>query len=376
MKITQIRWRKVIHIVLSVLLILACILVTAVFIMNRNGKNMEEIRETLLSPFKGNRQTDIFYYDNGRTGVFAEIDGHFMIASATGIQLFGEDGEEIFFKSGVMDSPAVKSRGEYALAYDVGGTKVFLLDKNGLVYSMLTEEPIISGDVRSDGKFVLCTQESGYFGLATVYTVEGNAIFRWYSGENHLLAAALDDSDDQLAVLTLGQRGSKVTRFRLDQEDPVASVQFDQEVALDMAFREDDVLVVVAADHLYFTNGQGTITGQYDYSGKLLLDYTLLGGSGVAVAYRDYENSMAGTVAVLNTKAEVLGEKTVDGEIAALTMDKKTVAVLFNTQLILYNQKMEEKETFEPDPGCGSVLLRAGEYAIATGDYSAEVFTY
>ena len=376
MREKQRKWKKIIRIVLSGILIAACILATVLFAMTRNGKSMEDIKGSVVSLFKEAAKTETFYYDQGRNGVFADVGGSFLIASTTGVQMFGQDGTELVFKSSVMTNPAVDTCGDYAVAFDIGGTRVYVLSKSELIYSVTTEEKIIDAAVNANGWITLCTQEEGYNGQVTVYNREGTAVYQWFSGENFLLAAALANSNGRMAVLTIGQEASRITVFDLNSEEPRASIDISREVLIDLAFKSGDTLAAISTDHVYFLNVNGEVTAQYDSEGAVLTAYDLGGDGIVTAAYSDYKDSASGRIVTVNLKGEVLGRLDLEESIQSLAVNDRYVAALYGSGLVVYSVKLDEKASNSELTGGRTVLLREGKTAVVAGDYSAEIFDF
>ena len=90
-------------------------------------------------------------YDGGRLSRFAALgDGYLLHVSGTSISVMNGHGNLVYKKEAYMENPVVYSNGEMAVAYDVGGTTLWWMDRNGEV-AKIACNGILSATLNKEG---------------------------------------------------------------------------------------------------------------------------------------------------------------------------------------------------------------------------------
>ena len=76
-----------------------------------------------------------------------------MVLSDTKLQVLARGGEEIWSTSVRMSAPALETGGGRAVAYDVGGTELYVVDEGGEILTLTAPEdaPYFSARLNEDG---------------------------------------------------------------------------------------------------------------------------------------------------------------------------------------------------------------------------------
>ena len=59
-----------------------------------------------------------------------------------------------------MTSPVVRMASEYALVMDVGGKSAIVCNREGLCYQVVTQYPILTGDINENGWITLIGEDA------------------------------------------------------------------------------------------------------------------------------------------------------------------------------------------------------------------------
>ena len=171
-----------------------------------------------------------------------------------------------------MAAPALASGGGRAVAYDVGGTALYVVDASGLLLELTAdeEEPYIAATLNKNGELAVTAQKRGYKGSVKVYgrTLGTAPSFEFKSSKRFVLDGYVLGND--LAVVTLGQENgvfvSSVGLYDLSKsaEEPAASYNISGGLVAAIGEREGR-LVTVFDSVLTCASASGEVQGSYAY---------------------------------------------------------------------------------------------------------------
>ena len=362
--------RPILRLFLS-LLSLVILTVIAVSLIKGGGKLDLSGLKTLVGADRS--AVSAFYFDDGKSGAFADLDGAFAAVGPLGVQVFDNSGNEVAKETVAIKDPTMCSEGGSAAAYDLGGTTLMLLDKSGIKAKITASDSIISASVNADGWCAVCSQESGYKGLVVVYDASGNPVYKWHSGSGYVLSADVTDDNKSLAVLTLTGSGSRVVFFDLDSTDEKASYTQDGELLLEVKFWSDGTLAAIGKDGLYHVDQSGKELSPFDYSGQFLNHYDLDGNDFSVLCVDDYQVGGQGTIETVGKDGKVISS--VDGECTSVSAGGDYVAVLQQDSLTIYDKSLKILKSYQGISGASGVLMRSDGEALVTGEGSAVVYS-
>ena len=117
-------------------LVLAAVLGVVLVAAYRDGTGFDALRR-LFSYGSGEESTAEaqYDYDASDSNRFAVLGDSLVVLSDTKLQVLARGGEEIWSTSVRMSAPALETGGGRAVAYDVGGTELYVVDEGGEVGS-------------------------------------------------------------------------------------------------------------------------------------------------------------------------------------------------------------------------------------------------
>jgi hypothetical protein len=354
-----------------ILAVVAALLVVVIIVMLATGKT-GSLKRTVTNLFGGGNTE--FYYSAGSDSVFGRLGDNLAVVSVGSLQTYNTDGDELINENMLMSAPAVYTAGEYAVAYDMGGESFKVFTANQVIYSNSeTGKEIISASVNENGWAALCTEEEGYKGAVTVYDADGDAVYKWYSGEGYLLSAALSPDNMRLAALVITEQGSKIVFYRLDSEELSAQYAADGAVLLDIRFLTDSRLICIGAEQYTLLGTDGQEIGTYNFSGKYLNNYAIDSGRFTALVINDYQVGNHGQIVTVGTSGTEIAALEITEEVAAVSACGDFLAVLYADRLVIYNSSLDEIATYTETGAAFDVIVREDGSAIVLNSYSAVV---
>ena len=319
----------------------------------------------------------LYSYDSDRSGCFATLDGSLIRSSLSQVSVMGEDGNMRFHESVKFRCAAIDSNGKWAVAYDIGGTELYVLDSKGLVHHITCDSEVQSAQLGEDNKLAVVVNKSGYKAAAYVYDAAGQLTFEFDSADKFIMTAAVSDDGKHLAAVTMGQSDgvftSYVVIYRMNRKEPTATCELPGEAVYDLR-TVDNTFCVVAENALYFVANNGTINASYPFEESYLRRCSLQGDGFAALLLGRYKSGAQGTLLTVDERGKVIGEVEADGEVLDLSASGNYVAALYSDHLTIYDKRMRECATLSNVSAAREILMRDDGSAVLAGNGSAALY--
>lgn len=159
--------------------------------------------KNILSAKGLEQETNTVPFDNAAVSEIAYSDKGIVISRANYIARYTKKGELEWSTATSISEPILDISGDYIVLADNGGSGICLYYNEKLVFSVKSENPIVTVDVSTKGDVVITTDKEYSKGAVEVFNKEGRRVFSWTSGSECVLNAAISDSKRRIAVTTL-----------------------------------------------------------------------------------------------------------------------------------------------------------------------------
>ena len=319
----------------------------------------------------------LYSYDSDRSGCFATLDGSLIRSSLSQVSVMGEDGNMRFHESVKFRCAAIDSNGKRAVAYDIGGTELYVLDSKGLVHHITCDSEVQSAQLGEDNKLAVVVNKSGYKAAVYVYDAAGQLTFEFDSADKFIMTAAVSGDGKHLAAVTMGQSDgvftSYVVIYRMNRKEPTAVCELPGEAVYDLR-TVDNTFCVVAENALYFVSANGTISAGYPFEESYLRRCSLQGDGFAALLLGRYKSGAQGTLLTVDERGKVIGQVEADGEVLDLSASGNYVAALYSDHLTIYDKRMRECATLSNVSAAREILMRDDGSAVLAGNGSAALY--
>ena len=361
-------------------LTLVAVLGVVVFAAYRDGTGFDALRRYLNygSVEKAGGES-VYDYDASASNRFAALGDRLVMLSDTRLCVLNDSGGEVWSTAVNMSAPALHSGGGKAVAYDVGGTVLYVVDQNGEVLTLTTseEEPFISATLNGDGWLAVTAKLKGYKGCVRVYNSDMEEVFLFRSSRRFVSDAWVAGKGSALAAVTLGQESgtfvSNVVLYHLTEEEPYGNYDVTDGLAAATGW-VDGKLAVVSDTSLTFADTKGTVEATCSYSGAHLREYDLNGDGFAAVLLNRYQTGSVGRLVTVAADGTELGSLDVSEEIQDISACGKYLAVLYLDRLVIYNPMLEAYASLKGTEAVRGVLMRSDGSALLLFSESAKLF--
>ena len=293
----------------------------------------------------------LYYYENDATSRFAAIDGSLVTVAANQVRLLDERSQVLYQNSVRFLHPDLVSGGGVAVAYDIGGTALYALDRKSLRWQQETEGELIAVTVNPHGYVTAVYNKSGAKAAVTVWDSNGAAVFTFQSAQRFVMTAALGQDDRTLAAVTMGQEDGKFQSFLVlyhtDSDKMVATTPVDGGVAYALETLQRE-FCAVTEQGLYLLDSGGELKASYSYGGQFLRRCVVGDGGWAALLLSRYKSGGYASLITVDGDGNELGGCDIDGEVLDISTAGRYVAVLFSDRLTIYDKYLTEVATL-PD---------------------------
>lgn len=371
------RRRRPLLVLLAVAAVLAGI-VTAAVLLDRSG--FDGLRRSIIyakAVKDENGCAQLYRYNSDQSGHFASLDGSLVSVSMHQLTVLDEKNRTLYDESVKFQTPSLQSRGGRAVAYDVGGTEVYVLSDKGLVYKLDCAGEVLNASLNQKGWLTVVCGESGCKAAVRVYDAEGEAVFAFRSSDRFVMTAALSADSRTLAAVTMGQENgvfaSYVVFYRVNSDKEAGRCTLRGSVVYDLTAAGSG-FCAVTEEQLCFLSGDGVMTAAYDYGGDYLRRVSVSDDGYTAVLLGRYRTGTQHRIVTVNGEGKELAALEIDAEVASLSAAGRYVAVLTGEELVIYDKQLKPCAQLQEVSQAREVLMRSDGSAVLAGSMAASLY--
>lgn len=361
-------------------LTLAAVLAVVLLAAYRDGTGFDVLRRYLNYGSVEKAGGEVVYdYDASSNNRFAALGEKLVVLSETSLRVLDPEGGEVWSTNVKMTAPALSQGGGRAVAYDVGGCSLYVVDESGEVMSLTAdeEEPFIAAALNQKGWLAVTAGKHGYKGCVSVYDQDMELVFAFNSSRRFVTDAYVTDDCGYLAAVTLGQENSvfvsNVVLYDVTKEDPAADYDvFDGLVAA--VGQQGGRLITVSDTCLTYADTKGEVTAGYSYGGAYLRDYDLSGDGFAVLLLNRYQSGSVGRLVTVDAEGAELGSLDVNEEVLSISAAGRYLAVLYTDHLTVYNQDLQVYASLRGTGYAKEVLMRTDGSVLLLSSESAGLF--
>jgi hypothetical protein len=351
-------------------LLLAVLVLSALFFLFR-----DRLHGGTLFSRRPAGSAEAFTYESGTDQVFAVAGDGLAVASGSALQLLDAAGGAVWKQVVSYAEPAVFAAEDRVLFCDIGRRSAVLVTLEGESFPLEVSGGIITASMNKNGWYALVTEAAGYKGVVRVYNGARELRYEWWSGSGYVLRAALSPDNRILAVLCADGSGGVLHFFSLDSENELASAEFPQELAFDLAFLGDGTVCCVSAEALHFVGTDGAEQGVYDLGDYVLMDYDLGSENFVPLFVSAYRAGTGGFLLTLDRAGRLLGSAELGENVGSLCARGKQLLLMTGGGLTLYSPELAVQQRAEMVVTARRALLRPSGVLLLSA-YAAEPFQF
>lgn len=150
-------------------------------------------------------------FDPNMNCVYTVIDGRIMECSKFAIRFLNEKGKELYTIQISMNTPEIKSEGNYTVVFDRGGKEIYAFKNSEKLWSKTLDENILNVDISKSGYVAVVHEETRYKSGVSIFNLQGMRIFKVGKAENYVLSAKISPSGNIVAFNNVDTNGIDIT---------------------------------------------------------------------------------------------------------------------------------------------------------------------
>ena len=300
-------------------LVLVVVLVVVLLAAYRDGTGFDVLRRYFTYGETGEESDSGYQYDASSSNRFAVLGERLVVLSNTSLQVLAADGSEVWSTSVKMNTPALAVGGGRAVAYDVGGTELYVVDSEGEQMTLTADpsEPFLAATLNDDGWLAVTAERDNCKGAVDVYSAQGDLMFTFRSSQRFVTDTYVTDDDSYL-----GQEDSvfvsNIVLYDLTETEPVADYDISDGLVLEIS-QQDNRIVTVSDTVLTLADPKGTVEGSYSYGGEYLREYDTAGDDFTVLLLNRYQSGSLGRLVTVDEKGEEIASLDISDEVVGLS---------------------------------------------------------
>ena len=320
---------------------------------------------------------ELYQYAGDQTSQFAALEGSLVDLSANQLMLINEKGDNLINESIRFAAPMLISNENCAVAYDIGGTQLYVLGNKGILWTLESEDEILSASLNANGYVTVVGNKSGYKAAVRVYSNAGEPVFEYDSADRFVMTAALSGDNRTLAAITMGQQNGRFVSYlmlyRTNSKEPTKKMMISNGVVYDIGW-VDGCFCIVAEDGLYFVETDGSPVGSYVFGNVYLRRCCFSENDYASILVSRYKSGSQCTALAVDVEGNELGCCEVDGEVLSFDNAGRYTAVLCADELSIYDKEMQMVSRLPDISEAHQVLMRSDGSAILAGTTAARLY--
>ncbi|MBE6985437.1 MAG: hypothetical protein E7434_07525 [Ruminococcaceae bacterium] len=323
-----------------------------------------------------NAYGDVHFEAYGNTS-YAMVGSSFAVASQSGLQLFSESGETLCSLSGSFTNPLLKSVGDRVLLYDVGGTRLVLLNADGdVLFDLIAGGKIFDADLCEDSLCSVLYEGNDCYTVLDVFNENGARLFTHRSESAFLNACAISPDGSYVVVTTLGQEDisflSTARILSTSSEEIQANVSFGTQLICDLAFLDDDTACAIGEDTLFFVDMDGSVKEEYIGESAKIAGYCFT-ESQLVILYDRYDLSLGYDLVCLNEEGEQTASLNIGTQPTYFSQCENYICLLTPQEIRIYDHDLSLSST-KAHQAYLAALAREDGTALCIGSGFAELY--
>ncbi|MEQ2442423.1 DUF5711 family protein [Pseudoflavonifractor sp. CLA-AP-H29] len=375
---------------LAFLVTLALIFGAVTLVVYRDRLNFDVIRRyfTYRSLERNDSgQAESFVHEGSTRDIFVSAGENLLVSSTTGVRLFSGSGTQYVDEQIVMEQPVAMAAGEWSLAYDAGGSTLYLFRDKEKVFSLGAEDDktILSARINAAGWLAVVTQAASYKGSIMVYNPQQQPVLQLNRSSGFVMDAVVTEDGKYLAAVTVSQSGasfvSSLDFYRLDrteeETEPDVSSTLDGSVVLDLRQQGDALWALGDTGVFDFSLAEkslGQRQGAYSYPDQYLKEFSLDGDGYAALLLGKYRAGTQAQLLVTDQSGAVTGTLDIGEQVLSLSASGRYIAVLTADRLDIYTSDLRLYDSLSGTQNAQKVLMRSDGTAMLIGAKTARLY--
>lgn len=294
--------------------------------------------------------------ETSENGVYENYNGNILAYSKDGISAYNNKGVRLWNQAYQMQSPIVKTAGEYVVVGDYKGSTIYVMNTSGLVGENNTSMLIQDLSVSPKG-VVTAVLEKDNSTMVNIYSADGKkkiaSITTTMKDSGYPIAVTMSPDNIKLAVSYLkpkgGQINSSIAFYNFGDVGQnvtnklVSGFDFEKSVIPYMQYVNNNTAVAVADHALLIFSGKQIPAKDIEQPIEDEVQSVFCGENLIALVFNNTKSKQKYTVDIYDMNGKKQGNIITDMEYEKILFNKNDILIYNESKLQLYNKKGDLK---------------------------------
>ena len=266
-----------------------------------------------------------------------------VLLTDTYVFTYSDKGRELISSLHGYKVPILRTNSKRYLVFDEGGTELIVAGRSKEHFRKTYEEKIMLARISPDDDIAVVTDSNRYESIMIIYDKRGEEIFRWSSDEQKIIEVEFTADSNGCIVSTIGttdgQISSKLHRFEFSEDKERWSKELIGTMVLSMNSLSDGKMAIIGDDKSIIIDKTGQEV--YDQEYRLPVKCYSNMGDMTIISLDDSANRQT-IIRGFTSNGENNGEIILDDTVKSVLVKDKTIFVLDEKAIIVYNSNMEK----------------------------------
>lgn len=309
-----------------------------------------------LSPDRLAGSVEKNFLDNGQGGGFPSAlvgtkvdngniklwDKNLAYVSDTSFVALNSNGGKVFDRQISFSDPAIVTKGNYSLIYNLGGLG-FEIDTMGeTIYKSDLKSNILAADINTHGVYAVLTQTDGYLGKLTVWNADNTQKYAYYFSDYYPSSVSVNEDGSLAAVSAVSSKDGTLRSvlyvLDLKSTEPKAMLEFDDNLIYSVKFMDNGNIAAVGDGAAVMVKSNYSDKQTYSYNKLMLTAFEIDHSGGVALSLSRSGDGRLCNLVYINQNGDTGEPVTTDLKISSISMYGDKIGVLSGEELYTFSK--------------------------------------
>ena len=285
---------------------------------------------------------------------------------------YNSSGKELISFAHGYEKPAMKKSATRVIVFEQGGQNGAVFNLSGEKSKIKLENEIITANISRCGVYAIATKSEQYSSAVSVYDINDNLIYEWYSAEDIVNNVAVSPNGKKIAVSTINAVGgefvSKILILEFDSADPVFSKEYKGNVIYSIDTTHNSGFWCVLENSINFVRWSGKDIK--DYSSEYSLSHFVANSGGAVAVFNRIGDKTDSKIIYFNKSGKKKTEFDFSGEISDVSLRGGHIYCVSDNNVFLLSKKGDVLRKTESKFGADRIFVLS-TYEIAVIDDNA-----
>ena len=345
---------------------------TIIFLNNQfSSSSLRRISYWIFNGVRGDATEVAMSFDANEYNRFTLLNGNLSIVSPEKISVYKLSGASTLSEPVILRFPAVENSKSRFIAYDLGGVNYYVANNKKVLFSELTDSPILNANMNKSGDFALITDAEDCKTSVTVFNSEFKPIYKFHSSEKYIFDTSVSPNGKFIAIASYGtEDGAFSTSLllgKVTESSFYKTVSLGDSMPLKIFHHTDNKIAVICNDKTLLFDNDGNLLSEVPYNELPVKSFDYVYGKHIAILLDNYQNGGNTKLLAINPNGENFSVD-IDEDVYSLSCAGKYTCIQLTDKCICYKDDLKPHNEFSIPASVTKCIVNADGAVLSLGD--------